>query len=492
MAKWIKPLLMILFGVVLTSCVVACGGDDNNDNNGGNNSDNSVIQEKPLCEVHDMQLGICLACKYSEGTDGLEYTLDESGEFYACTGIGTATDVKNLVVACEYEGKPVKKVAVDFNFGESDEAESFSVPGSVKEFETMALELFPSLKDIVVHEDTEMVYARFFGENINTTYCEGGYYFGNKNNPYLILAKINDNAIESFTFNTAVRFISAGVFKGSTNLSSISIPSGVRWVGDACFYGCSKLSDVYWPESCQNFGESTFSSCTELKNIDFLPSGIKLLPAFTFRGCKGLTEIVVPDSVEVVGAYAFDECSGVTSITLGNNLKEIKNGAFGGTKITAIALPDTVTEIAPYLFDTCTSLTTVTIPATVTVIGQYAFTGCHSLTGITIPSPLKYIDRYAFSYCDAIREITVPAGVEFVGYNAFYGSGLTKLFFEDANGWKRSTWFFQDYGEAISDEQEVLASFEAFNGEFLKDPEASALQLRNKVTDQQYSYRKFK
>ena len=63
MAKWIKPLLMILFGVVLTSCLVACGGDDNNDNNGGNNSDNSVIQEKPLCEVHDMQLGICLACK---------------------------------------------------------------------------------------------------------------------------------------------------------------------------------------------------------------------------------------------------------------------------------------------------------------------------------------------------------------------------------------------------------------------------------------------
>ena len=44
-----------------------------------------------------------------EATEGLNYTLSAEGDYYICSGIGTATD-PDIVIAAEYNDLPVKEI----------------------------------------------------------------------------------------------------------------------------------------------------------------------------------------------------------------------------------------------------------------------------------------------------------------------------------------------------------------------------------------------
>ncbi len=60
---------------------------------------------------HDFSSGdcVCGAEKPVEVTEGLEYSLNDDGESYSVTGIGSAS-ATYIVIAEEYEGKPVTSI----------------------------------------------------------------------------------------------------------------------------------------------------------------------------------------------------------------------------------------------------------------------------------------------------------------------------------------------------------------------------------------------
>ena len=62
-------------------------------------------------------------------TEGLEYTLSNDGLYYICTGLGTATD-KDIIIASEYEGKPVKIIGHGA-FSNKANLNSIVIPSSV-------------------------------------------------------------------------------------------------------------------------------------------------------------------------------------------------------------------------------------------------------------------------------------------------------------------------------------------------------------------------
>ena len=93
-------------------------------------------------------------------------------------------------------------------------------------------------------------------------------------------------------------------FKGSSGLTSITIPSSVTSLGEYCFYGCSGLTSITIPSSVTSLGK------------------------YCFYGCSGLTSITIPSSVTSLGEHCFDGCSGLTSITIPSSVTSLGESCF--------------------------------------------------------------------------------------------------------------------------------------------------------------------
>lgn len=96
------------------------------------------------------------------------------------------------------------------------------------------------------------------------------------------------------------------------------------------------------------------------------------------------TDVVIPNRyngflITSIGEYAFINTS-VTSVSLGSNITEIKNGAFINVSgLSEIILNENLTTIGNYAFAGCTGLSTITIPDSVTDISDTAFLNCENI-----------------------------------------------------------------------------------------------------------------
>lgn len=168
--------------------------------------------------------------------------------------------------------------------------------------------------------------------------------------------------------------IGAGVFSGSSGLTSITIPEGVKSIGNYAFSACSSLTSITLPEGVTSIGDHAFSSCSSLTSIT-LPEGVKSIGNNVFYRCSSLTSINIPKNVTSIGNNAFSSCSSLTSITLPKSLKSIgSNAFFNCSSLTSVTIPQSVTSIGISALEGCRNLTFITIPASVTSIGVGAFT----------------------------------------------------------------------------------------------------------------------
>ena len=187
-----------------------------------------------------------------------------------------------------------------------------------------------------------------------------------------------------------------------------------------------------------------------------------------------VTEVTIPDEYEGVPVTSIDEFAGVnleyiTKITIGKNVKEIDDWAFGnsrnisffdiddenpyfcdvdgviytkdmktllfypparaiekskndnGEEVKSISyeIPVGVEIIRSKAFYKCYELTEITLPSTLKSIEEMAFFRC-SIKSLDLPENLIFIGKDAFSYCTAIEEVTIPATVTEIGEYAFY------------------------------------------------------------------------
>jgi hypothetical protein len=189
----------------------------------------------------------------------------------------------------------------------------------------------------------------------------------------------------NFIVPEEVTEISSDVFRGYTNLTSITLPAGLTTIGDRAFSGCSGLTAIT------------------------LPAGLTTLGNYAFWGCSGLTTITLPAGLTTISRLAFSGCSGLTSINLPAGLTALGNYAFWGCSgLTAINLPAGLTSLGDYAFWNCSGLTTIILPAGLTTLGEGAFEGCNSLTTITLPPEIK-IDSTAFNGCDHLEMIIIDS-----------------------------------------------------------------------------------
>ncbi len=398
-------------------------------------------EEKDGYAEHDFTNGDCGVCGKKPATKELEYTLNVDGKSYTVTGISQY--VADIVIAAEYNGKPVTGID-NFAFEENTAIKSVYIPDSVTTIGDYA----------------------FYG-------C---------------------SSLTSVTIGNSVTTIGSSAFSGCSALTSITIPDSVTTIGNYAFYGCSALESVTIGNGITTIGYRAFDGCSSLQYYEYdnacylgnagnlyvvlikpkdtsitnctINSKTKVICSLAFSGCSNLTNIKIPDSVTTIDSSAFQNCSSLTSITIGNSVTTIGGSAFSGcSALTSITIPDSVTSIGNYAFDGCsslkyneydnacylgnasnlyvvlikstdTSITNCTINSKTKVICSWAFSGCSNLTSITIPDSVTTIGSSAFQNCSSLTSVTIGSNVESIGANAFHScNSLTSVTFTNTSGW---------------------------------------------------------
>ena len=280
----------------------------------------------------------------------------------------------------------------------------------------------------------------------------------------------------------AVTGISQNAFKGSTALTSITIPNTVTSIGANAFEGCTGLTSIDIPTTVTSIGGSAFSGCTGLTEVE-ISCPITSIGNGLFYNCSHLKTIALPSSVKSIGASAFRGCSALEKFVVGSAITRIGSSAFYGcSSLSRVYIPESVTTIGTEAFYGCTSASiyceaasqpdgwdetwnnnggtvsmgnaisgdwlyvitnstehnvfvgylgnggAVTIPGNVTIgsteytvtgIGDNAFRSCSGLTSISIPNTITTIGNSAFRGCNSLESITLLENIATIGNNAF-------------------------------------------------------------------------
>ena len=171
--------------------------------------------------------------------------------------------------------------------------------------------------------------------------------------------------------------------------------------------------------SVTGIGVQAFEGCTELTSVT-IGNNVKYIRESAFEGCSGLTSVTLGIRVTTIAANAFQDCKSLVSIDVPDTMKTIETGAFRHCiGLTSIVIPNSVTTIEASVFKGCSSLTSVVMSNSLKTIGSDAFMDCEALTSITIPLSVTSIGNRAFYGCSNLASVVMGSGVEYIGTMAF-------------------------------------------------------------------------
>jgi len=223
--------------------------------------------------------------------------------------------------------------------------------------------------------------------NANYTEYKDGYYIGNELNPYLILAKINNN-VTTLSVHKDTKIIAPWAF--STRLTSISIPDGILEITPFTSYQNYSFTFTTYDNALYIGNEENpyvllFKALNKSITSCNIHEDTKIIFDSAFSGCSELTEIYIPDSVRSLGQYAFYGCKKLLNVTLTQNSNLFK-------------------------------------------IGNRAFFDCFDLKSFSLVNKLEIIDELAFGYCYDLNSFTISSSVKSIRRSAFFRTSNLKFF----------------------------------------------------------------
>lgn len=277
-----------------------------------------------------------------------------------------------------------------------------------------------------------------------------------------------NSPVKEANLPSTLRDISSNAFRGYSSycpfINDIQPENHIRYIGKVAYLcvdrdleeytikeGTVTLADnlfeswqgttFHIPASVEQIGNKAFAG-TPIKTLPEMP-GLKRIGDEAFYGCKNLKKVTIPETVEYIGAGIFSGCSNIWSLTynainaecasymffnndnhlekivIGDKVRRLPRGLFGGKEFTEVTLPACLERIDDNAFSGCENLTTINLSDSIRYIGYDAFYGCSSLKNIHWPLRLTTIGSRAFRQT-ALETISLPEGVTSVGDGAFY------------------------------------------------------------------------
>lgn len=284
---------------------------------------------------HDYSSAVCTRCGEIDPnalnpSEGLEFELNDDGESYEVSGIGSCTD-SFVVIPAEYKGLPVTSIG-HHAFRNCTSLTSIAIPDSVTNIGWYNRgDVFSGCYNM----------TSIFVEDTNPVYHSAGNCLIHTESKTLITG-CQTSVIPD---DGSVAEIAVEAFTDCVNLKSIFIPDSVtkiHYVGGECgaFSGCQNLTSIKVSENnpvyhssgnciietatktlvvgCQSsiipddgsvtsIGEGAFQDTDNLRNLN-LPNTITSVGRAAFRGCENLTIVVLPSSLTFIETSAFANC----------------------------------------------------------------------------------------------------------------------------------------------------------------------------------------
>ena len=156
-------------------------------------------------------------------------------------------------------------------------------------------------------------YAFFGCHAVKGNVLESIVYFGNEENPYLLLQRAENEEITSVVMPESTKFVGDHAFYGCTDLETVSIADGVKALGNSVFRDCDSLRSIVIPGSVKTVGDSVFMESDRLESV-VISEGVTRLGDDVFLSCDGLTSVVVPKSMMRMGKSVFGFCPDLKNI----------------------------------------------------------------------------------------------------------------------------------------------------------------------------------
>lgn len=138
--------------------------------------------------------------------------------------------------------------------------------------------------------------------------------------------------------------------------------------------------------------------------------GVKEIGDNAFENRSNLSRVTIPESVTRIGEEAFENCSKLEKVeALGVNT--IEASAFANCENLTSCVFKSLEEIGEKAFANC-GIVSIDLPSTVTTIGKGAFYQCNKLVSFNIPNNVKEIEEDIIGNCESLKELTIGNGID--------------------------------------------------------------------------------